>query len=159
MPQIRSILVPVDFTVYSNRAVDYAAMLARQFGAKITLLHVIEQFTYSVTDTIQVVDHYAALKEIAQPLMDALKKKLHQQGLKVESLVLRGNPSLQIIEKTRKIHPDMIVMGTHGRTGIQHLVLGSVAERVVRMSACPVITVRGSEGRRAGRVRAKKRSS
>jgi glycine betaine transporter len=146
MAQIKTIMVPVDFTEYSNRAVDYAVRIAHPFKAKIRLLHVIEQFTYSVTDTIQVVDHYAALKAIADPLMESLKGKLRRKGLAVDTLVVRGTPYLKILEQARKDRSDLIIMGTHGRTGVQHLVLGSVAERVVRLAPCPVMTVRGRPG-------------
>ena len=156
MAQIRTILVPVDFTEFSNRAADYAAMIARRFGAKIQLVHVIEQFTYSVTDTIQVVDHYSALRTIAQPLMDTLKNRLGRKGVKVDGLVTRGNPAFQIVEQARKNRSDLIVMGTHGRTGVQHLLLGSVAERVVRLATCPVLTVRGAGKPSRGRERVRK---
>jgi nucleotide-binding universal stress UspA family protein len=143
MPKIKRILVPVDFTEYSNRALDFAAQIARPFKAKIRLLHVIEQFTYSVTDTIQVVDHYPALKTIAEPLLKSLETNLKKKGIAVDSQIQSGRPYMAILEQARKGRPDLIVMGTHGRTGVQHLVMGSVAERVVRLAPCPVLTVRG----------------
>lgn len=141
MKKIRKILIPVDFTLHSDRAVDLAATIAGPFNARVFLLHVIENFTYSVTDTIMVVDHYRALREIADPLMDVIGKKLSRRGLKVQSMILRGNPALEIINKTKKLGPDLIVMGTRGRTGIKHVLMGSVAEKVVRLSPCPVLTV------------------
>jgi nucleotide-binding universal stress UspA family protein len=146
----------VDFTEYSNQAVDYAALMARQFKAKILLMHVIEQFTYSVTDTIQLVDHYATLKTIAQPLIEGLQKKLRKAGVKADILVAKGIPAVEISEKALKDHFDLIILGTHGRTGIQRFMLGSVAERVVRTAPCPVLAVRGIEGRPAGRRKARR---
>jgi nucleotide-binding universal stress UspA family protein len=154
MSRIKTILVPVDFTDYSNRAADYAAMLAKQFRATIVLLHVIEPFTYSMTDTVVVTDHYTALKVIAQRLIDALRRKVGRQGVK--ALVLRGTPYVTIVEHARKNRANLIVMGTHGRTGLEHLVLGSVAERVVRLAPCPVLTVGDAKGHRSGRARHRK---
>lgn len=149
--KVRKILVPVDFTPYSNQAVDYATLVARQFKAKILLMHVIEQFTYSVTDAIQLVDHYATLRAIAQPLIEGLRKKLRKSGVKSDTLVTKGIPAVEIVERARKDRFDLIIMGTHGRTGVQRFMLGSVAERVVRTAPCPVLTVRGLGNRAAGR--------
>lgn len=140
---IRKILVPTDFTIFSDQAVDYAAMVATRFDAKILLVHVIEPLTYSVTDTIQVVDHFVALKTIAEPILDNLQKKLLKKGLQAETIILKGNPYLEIVEKASKAGVDLIIMGTHGRTGLKHLLMGSVAERVVRLAPCPVLVVRG----------------
>jgi nucleotide-binding universal stress UspA family protein len=156
MSRIKTILVPVDFTDYSNRAADYAAMLAKQFRATLILVHAIEPFTYSMTDTVLVTDHYTALKVIAQRLIDALRRKVGKKGVKVKTLVLRGTPYVTIVEHARKNRANLIVMGTHGRTGLEHLVLGSVAERVVRLAPCPVLTVRSAKGRRRGRARHRK---
>jgi len=142
MAKFKKILVPVDFTEYSNQAISYAEMLAKTLQGKILLFHVIEQFTYSVSDTIQVMDHYTTLKEIAQQMLDTKKKQVAKKGLVVETRVLKGNPALEIVKYSENKRTDLIVMGSHGRTGIQHLVLGSVAERVVRMASCPVLTVK-----------------
>ncbi len=141
--RISKILVPTDFTDFSTQAIDYAVMLGKEFKASLLLMHVIEPFTYSVSDTIQVVDHYVALKSIAEPLMETLKKKLAKSKLKVSTYVIQGTPYLEITQKARKAKVDLIVMGTHGRTGVGHLLLGSVTERVVRMAHCPVLTIRG----------------
>jgi len=141
MLRIKTILVPVDFTDSSNRAVDYAVALSRQFRAKIVLLHVIEPFTYSVTDTVVVTDHHAALAAIADRMMDLLSQKLRRHGTKVEHAVMSGSPAWTILDQAKKRRSDLIVMGTRGRTGIEHLLVGSVAERVVRLASCPVLTV------------------
>ncbi len=140
---IRKIMVPTDFTVYSDHAIEYAIMVARKFEAKILLIHVIEPFAYSVTDTVQIIDHYTALKTVAKPILENLQKRLLKKGLKVDSILLDGNPYLEIVKKTREAGVDLIIMGTHGRTGIEHILMGSVAERVVRLAPCPVLTVRG----------------
>ncbi|HLF86139.1 MAG TPA: universal stress protein [Nitrospiria bacterium] len=140
---IKKILVPTDFTVYSDHAIEYAIMVAREFEAKILLVHVIEPMAYSVTDTVQIIDHYAALKTVAGPILKNLQNKLLKKGLEVDTLLLDGTPYLEIVKKSRQAGIDLIIMGTHGRTGIKHVLMGSVAERVVRMAPCPVLTVRG----------------
>lgn len=140
---IKKILVPTDFTVYSDHAIEYAIMVARNFEAKILLVHVIEPMAYSVTDTIQIIDHYTALKTVAGPILRNLQNKLLKKGLEVDTLLLDGTPYLEIVKRSRQAGIDLIIMGTHGRTGIKHVLMGSVAERVVRMAPCPVLTVRG----------------
>ncbi|HLG29456.1 MAG TPA: universal stress protein [Candidatus Brocadiales bacterium] len=127
-------MVPTDFTAFSDQAVEYASVIAKRFDSKIILVHVIEPLTYDLTDTIQVVDHFMALKTIAEPILDNLQKKLLKKGLQAKTFLLKGNPYLEIVEKARKAMVDLIIMGTHGRTGIKHLLMGSVAERVVRLA-------------------------
>lgn len=140
---IRKIMVPTDFTAFSDQAVEYASVIAKRFDSTIILVHVIEPLTYDLTDTIQVIDHFVALKAIAEPILDNLQKKLLKKGLQAKTFLLKGNPYLEIVEKARKTGVDLIIMGTHGRTGIKHLLVGSVTERVVRLAPCPVLTVRG----------------
>ena len=155
--RIRKILVPTDFSSYSDQAVDYAAMLAKAFKAGISLIHVTEPFPYTVTDTLIVVEHGRTLNTIAQSLLDNLRKRLTAKGLKVRARLARGIPYREIIKEAEKDKTDMIVMGTHGRTGVGHLLLGSVAEKVVRLAGCPVLTVRSSPGaRKARRSKARK---
>jgi len=137
-------MVPTDFSPGSDYVIQYAAMIAKMFKARILLVHVIEPFTYSVTDMLNVLDHFAALKTIAQPLLDNARNKLLKKGLVVETALLTGPPYREILQKSRRAGVDMIVMGSHGRTGVEHLLLGSVAEKVVRLAACPVLTVRSS---------------
>ncbi|MBI3622243.1 MAG: universal stress protein [Nitrospirae bacterium] len=146
MKSIKRIVVPVDFTDFSRRAAEYAVMLARQFRAKVVLVHVIEPFTYDINESMWVVDHYAALKAIGERLLDQQRKALTRKGMAVQTSLLRGAPAFEIIDEARRRRADLIVMGTHGRTGLQHLVLGSVAERVVRLAACPVLTVGSGKG-------------
>ena len=141
--KVRKILVPTDFTSHSEKAVDYAAGLARSFGASLLLLHVIEPFTYTVSDTVQVTDHYAALRTIAEPMMKNLEDGLGKKGLRATGLIVKGTPYLEIVKKARQEGADMIILSTHGHSGLRHLLIGSVAERVVRLAHCPVLTVRG----------------
>lgn len=143
MKPIKGILVPTDFSDCSNEAMHYAAMIARTFKARIVLVHVIQPYTYGMTETFNLVDHYTALKTIAGPMLDQTRKRLLKQGVSVETDLLTGPAHHEILQKARRAKADLIVMGTHGRTGMEHFILGSVAEKVVRMSSCPVLTVRG----------------
>jgi len=153
MRPIKKILVPTDFSDYSDQAMQYATMLARTFKARILLIHVIESLIYTVTDTFIVTDHFVALKTIAEPLLENARKKIQKKGLRVETNLLTGVPYREILNKARRIGADVIVMGTHGRTGVEHLLLGSVAEKVVRLATCPVVTVRPITRIKGGRKR------
>jgi nucleotide-binding universal stress UspA family protein len=146
--RIRKILVPTDFSPHSDYALDYAATLAKQLGAKIVLLHVIDSMSYSVTDTFTVIEHRRALETTARTLLNNLRQDLVEKGLSVTTHLATGAPYHEILKKSRQEKVDLIAMGTHGRTGVRHFLLGSVAEKVLRLSTCPVLTVPISSGRR-----------
>src|SRR5581483_3315224 len=104
---------------------------AAPFVATIDLLHVIEPFPYSVTDTMTIVNHGEALKTIATSLLENARAQLEQKGMKTEGHLVSGTPYEEIICWARDHAVDLIVMGTHGRSGVGHLLLGSVAEKVI----------------------------
>ena len=144
---ITRILVPVDFSAHSEQAFAYAAMLARRFGASLELLHVVEDpfvsgawgsdgFDPYIPDLIdrQVADARRRLRE--------MKEIRAADGDAVEPVVLIGTPAKTIVDHAAAGTFDLIVMGTHGRKGLAHALMGSVAERVVRTAPCPVVTVR-----------------
>jgi nucleotide-binding universal stress UspA family protein len=142
---IRHILAPTDFSDYSKKAISDAFELARTFGAKLSLLHVIEPLPYPIegfapsavgADLLGDLEQQAST-ELAQVLPDAQEAKVE-----VTRAVAIGSPSQKIVETAEAEHVDLIVMATHGRTGLSHLLIGSVAERVVRTAPCPVLTVR-----------------
>lgn len=141
--QIKKILVPTDFSEESEYAVNYAVLLAKKLQSRILLVHVIEPYTYSVSDAIQVIDHYTALKSIARSMLDDLQKKLLKEGVKTDVVVMKGSPYLEIVKRARQTRVDLIILGTHGRTGVQRFLVGSVAERVIRLASCPVLTAKG----------------
>ena len=141
---IKRILVPTDFSAPSEPALDYAAAMARQFGAAIHLLHVCE-VPAMVTGSM---DGYAiAYTDWSQRLGDEAERALARlrdrfSGVPVTTEVLFGNPARSIVSAAKTNAADMIVMGTHGHGPVMHLMMGNVAERVVRMSPVPVLTVR-----------------
>ena len=140
----KKILVGTDFSNYADRAIEYAGMLAKTFDAKLSLLHVIESFTYSVTDTMTVIGHDKALSATAAALLENLQSELTDKGFAVDVFLAHGAPYKEIMEKAEETGADLIVIGTHGRTGMEHLLLGGVAEKVVRLAACPVLTIPGT---------------
>ncbi len=143
--QFRHILALTDFSAYSRRAVASAFELAEKFGAKLTLLHVVELPPYpiegyvppSVSATFLEDLERQATQELAQLLPAAEDAKVE-----VVRLVAVGTPHRKIIETAEAERVDLIVMATAGRTGFSHLVMGSIAERVVRTATCPVLTIR-----------------
>ncbi|MFZ5862349.1 MAG: universal stress protein [Nitrospirota bacterium] len=154
MPKVRTakhaittILVPTDFSEYSKQALSYAEMLAKKFDAKIVLIHVIDTVSYIVSESVQwTADVSARVQGTIQPMLDDLIRDAEKRGIVAFSQLTQGVPYDQIVKAVEDIRADLIVMGTHGRTGMRHVLLGSVAERVVRLAACPVLTVRSKGG-------------
>jgi len=146
---IKRILVPTDFSSHSTHAIDHAAIVAKQFDSEVILIHVIESLPYSVTDTFNIVEHRRALETTAGSLLENLRKDLIEKDLSVRTHLVTGTPYREILKKSGREKVDLIVMGTHGRTGVKRLLLGSVAEKVVRLSTCPVLTVRVPSKRHA----------
>lgn len=143
-PDIKSILVPVDFSSNSARALEYAHTLAMKFGAALHLLHVCEVPSLTTGS----MDAYAiAYTNWSQQLGDEAERELLKAvpklpGLAVTTEVLFGNPARAIVAAAARRGNDLIVMGTHGHGPLMHAVMGNVAERVVRAAPCPVLTVR-----------------
>jgi universal stress protein A len=135
---IRYILAPTDFSAPANRAITAAFELAQTFGADLSLLHVIAVPVYA----IEVALPLAELEQDARRALARLLPEAAAAGVAVTRLVDMGVPFQKILETARAEQADLIVMSTHGRTGLGHLVLGSVAERVVRLAPCPVLTIR-----------------
>jgi len=157
--RIRKILIPIDFSDYSSSTIEFASTIAARFAATLILVHVIESLPYSVTDTLQLVEHREALETLARTLLRNLSDDLQAHKLAVKTHIVWGNPSREILAKARREKADLIVMGTHGRSGLPHLVLGSVAEKTVRLSRIPVLTVplsfKGRQKQISGRRRRK----
>ena len=146
MTRITLILVPTDFSVTADAALDYAIGLAEKFGASIQLLHVLDDpFVFEGMSA----EAYIAEAPVLRTAMleDARERLRHraaprEDGVQVEREVLFGHGARTIAEYAAERHVDLIVMGTHGRTGLAHFMLGSVAERLVRTAPCPVLTVK-----------------
>jgi universal stress protein A len=142
---VKRILVPIDFSDCSLRALEYAMGLAQQLGAVVTLLHVVEPAMHA--------DNYlaasSAFDQPTQNLLEDGRERLRAVATKhlghrggSEVLVRVGRAPSEILDTAQALGADMVVLGTHGHTGLKHVLLGSTAERVLRQSSCPVLTVR-----------------
>ena len=141
--QLKSILVPVDFSDPSNQALRYAGRFAQHFGSEITLLHVVQRI--SVAPFPEVPPYLAFVEEDFENAERALQTLAAQQTLKssaIHTVVRTGLAAHEIVEAARDLDSDLIVIATHGYTGWKHLCIGSTAERVVRTAPCPVFVVR-----------------
>lgn len=145
MKPFERILVPVDFSEHSTEAVRTAVALSRSYGATLTLVHVYDPSAYALPEdfvlltgpqldrlTLQFEQELAAMKDAA----------LELGAERVSTRLLQGRPAARIVEFAKDTDIDLIVLGTHGRTGSRHLLLGSIAERVVRTAPCAVLTVK-----------------
>jgi universal stress protein A len=150
MIDLHRILVPTDFSKHSHNALTYAASFAEKFGAEIHLLHVVQDFAVFFPDPIAAgapgfppADHLTAAVRAA--LDRTVREHKQLQHLRVHAEAREGTPYHEIVAYARENDIDLIIMGTHGRTGLAHLLLGSVAEKVIRRAPCPVLTVRDPE--------------
>ena len=145
MIKMKRILCPVDFSELSKTALTYAASFAKEFGAELLVVHVVEDVYFPVDPTAWGFSVATFSKErttaAEESLADIVKSDV-PEGVKAESLVVNGAPFLEIIRLAKKREVDLIVLSTHGRTGLAHVLMGSVAERVVRKAPCPVLVVR-----------------
>ena len=149
---IKRILVPVDFSDPSLRALDYAAELSRALAAQLVLLHVVEPVYYPVAADaygvgLDLGNVYDEIERAAREQLSELARKLRRRRLNVRAVLLAGTAPQAIVESAKKMHADLLVMATHGRTGLSHLLMGSVARRVIRTAACPVLTIPGLRSR------------
>jgi nucleotide-binding universal stress UspA family protein len=148
MRPFKKILVPVDFSPHSDEAIRTVADLARRYEASVTLAHVYEVVAYALPEgyVLQTATQLADMLTEFSKLLAAAKAKAEAAGApRVETIQLQGSPAWQIVDFATSKGFDLIVMGTHGRTGLKHALIGSVAERVVRLAPCPVLTVRAPE--------------
>ncbi len=148
MIQLKRILMPVDFSEYSNLGVQYGCALAEQFDAELHLLHVLQDLVAIVPEPGMAFpppgDYMQELKDTAVGTMEKIPPAEWSKGRTVVRATREGAPFVEIIRYARENEIDLIVMGTHGRSGLAHVLLGSVAEKVVRKAPCPVLTVRPS---------------
>lgn len=147
-PQVKTILVPVDFSAGSDAAVEWAQALASCFGARLVAVHVVDTSASAmiggpggVLAPPPPATMYDELRREAREAMDRLSARLAG----AETMIREGSPRQEILNAARETSADLIVMGTHGRTGLAHLLFGSVAEHIVRHAPVPVFTVRRPE--------------
>lgn len=146
MPPFDHLLVPTDFSPSAQCALEKAVVLAKHLGASLTLLHVIELPVYAYdVQMANPVDILTPARAAAEQAMTRLLAEVRAQVPGASSLLRVGRTADEIVDAVRATGADLVVIGTHGRTGILHLLLGSVAEKVVRLAPVPVLSVRGGD--------------
>ncbi|HYL80686.1 MAG TPA: universal stress protein [Candidatus Acidoferrum sp.] len=149
---IKIILLPTDGSACSRKALAYALSFAKQYGSRLVALHVLdlrweEQGSYVLLEMGEDAHQRArkGYEEEAQRTLKEVGDAAATAGVTIEPLIVTGVPFEEILGVAKKLPADLIIMGTHGRTGVVHALLGSVAERIVRRAPCPVLTVRQEE--------------
>jgi nucleotide-binding universal stress UspA family protein len=139
MLPLRLVLHPTDFSPPSEAAAKLAFGLARDYGARVLILHVIETIAVGGPEGVAILDQEAYEAELRARLAEV---RPHDPKVPVEHRLVPGNAAAEILRAAKESQCGVIVLGTHGRTGLGRLLLGSVAEQVVRKAPCPVLTVK-----------------
>jgi nucleotide-binding universal stress UspA family protein len=147
--EIRTILLPTDFSDCGNYALSFAASLARTFGASIICVHVIEPMVPTVgysgmTEPLPIADISDQLEDSAERELPKLAECEECAGLAVEEVIVHGEAASEIVRVAKDRRVDLIVVSSHGRTGLGRILFGSTAEAVVRHAPCPVLVVKPS---------------
>lgn len=149
MIRLQKILVPTDFSEFSKHSIMYGCELAKRFSSELHVLNVVEDIYPIVpepgTPAPITGEYLVGLKESSERAIVNIPQADWVEGVSVKRTVLSGTPFLEIIRYAKANEIDLIVIGTHGRSGLVHALMGSVAEKVVRKSPCPVLTVRPEE--------------
>jgi nucleotide-binding universal stress UspA family protein len=147
MTPVRVILVAMDFSPHSSAALDRAVEFAEVFGARIHLLHSyavpvrgVMPYDFAIPDGV-----WDGIRRAAEAKLEECRERVASAGVEVTSEVSAALPSEAILAAANEIDADLIVMGTRGYTGLKHVLLGSVAERTIRLAPCSVLTVKGEE--------------
>jgi nucleotide-binding universal stress UspA family protein len=152
--EIKTILAPTDFSPHSERAVRYACALAERLGARLHLIHILSEIIPAGPDPLLMPvmppQFYQENEERAKETLLSLIKPEWGKPAAVVTAVRWGSPVDAMVDYSRELAIDLIVIATHGRTGLSHVLLGSVAERIVREAPCPVLTIRRSREAHGG---------
>lgn len=142
--QLKRILVPIDFSEHAPPVIEWAGMLAEEHSSELVLLH-----AYHLPVEFQQVegaylpqDFWQSVKSEAEENLEAHAEALRKRGLTVTVVVREGYPATVIEDEAAEQDIDLVVIGTHGLSGLKHLLLGSIAERVVQKAPCPVLTIK-----------------
>ncbi len=145
MGMIDKILVPIDFSDYSKNALKYAVQFAKHFNSSMYLIYVIEPVIYPADFSmgqVAIPSMDTNIQSRAEEELTNLAKNFVDPSIKVEIIIKTGKPFVEINETAKEKDIDLIIIATHGHTGVEHLLFGSTAEKVVRKAPCPVLTLR-----------------
>ena len=153
---IKRIVVPVDFSDHSLRALDFAADLAEPFGSELVVIFALEPMVnlmpdYGGAQSSAVAELLDQQRHTGQAELARMERRYARRGITLRTLMPFGRPSQAIVDTARELKADLIIMATHGRSGVSRMLMGSVAERVVRTAACPVLTLHAGDARTAQR--------
>ncbi len=138
----KKILIPTDGSETANKAVAHALSLADALGAEVYGIYVVDISAFAGIPTEIVWENMKnLLEDESKKALELINKKAEEKGIKFEKIVKEGVPAEEIVDTAKEIGADLIVMGTSGRTGLDKFLLGSVAEKVIRTSSCPVLVV------------------
>lgn len=146
MIKIEKILFPTDFSEHSKNAFCYALSFAKEYGARLYMLHVIEDIQYLANAymfDVPIMPSFADMEQNRlKEMQEFIDREVTDPEIKIEKVIKRGRPFIEIIQMAREENIDLIVTATHGRGGLEHVLFGSVAEKVVRKAPCPVLSIR-----------------
>ena len=143
--KIKKVLVPIDFSDYSKNALKYAVNFAKSFNAEIILVYVVEPVIYPPDFSmgqIAMPSINAEWDDRAKDELQKLAKSDFTSAENVKTVIKTGKPFVEIIETAKEEDVDLIIIATHGHSGVEHILFGSTAEKVVRKAPCPVLTLR-----------------
>ncbi|MGO9480986.1 MAG: universal stress protein [Candidatus Kryptoniota bacterium] len=148
MVSLKKILVPQDFSEYSIRALKYAVTFAGLFNSELIVLHIVEPIIYPADFSFGQVSIPAMEEEIRKHSEEQLNELAAREipaNIKATSIIRVGKPFIEIVEIAKSENADLIIISSHGRTGMDHVLFGSTADKVVRKASCPVLTIRPHE--------------
>lgn len=145
MIKIRKILCPVDFSEASRNAVRYAHEFAKGMGAELVLLNIVEPRPMAVDMSLSYVPLEEDLEKAAREDLEEIIRMEKEKGVEVQAEVRIGTPSELILETAEELDVNLVILGSHGKSGLSRLLMGSVAESVVRKATCPVLIVKAEE--------------
>lgn len=139
---INTILIPTDFSDLSNKAIKIALPMVKQLEGSVVFVHVLDLYIHPEDLTTLLDEGLTYFTDRSITLLNDLVNRTKEEGIDASYELEKGTPYDKIIRMAKKIRADLIMMGTHGRTGFDHMFMGSQAERVVRMASCPVTTIK-----------------
>jgi nucleotide-binding universal stress UspA family protein len=145
---LKKILVPQDFSEYSLHALRYAVTFAELFKSELIVLHIVEPIVYPADFSFGQVSIPAMEEEIRKHSEEQLNELVEKEipaGIRATPIIRVGKPFIEIVEVAKGENADLIVISSHGRTGMDHVLFGSTADKVVRKAPCPVLTIRPHE--------------